>query len=74
MLTTPPILISEHTNKRTGLRSRWFTTLAAAVDALAAIPTDRRGIYTLGEPLKTSPSPGIWRVDEKTDLTINTAN
>lgn len=53
--------INEHVY-RTGLRQRWYSSQTVARLVLSKVPTERRGVHTLAEPLKTSPM--IWRVDD----------
>lgn len=56
-------LICESTNTL-GIRSRWYRNRETAVAALAAIPVELRGTWTVSAPLETSPR-SIWRVDDQ---------
>lgn len=62
--TLSSVLISEYRYK-SGLRQRWYTCYLTACNILASVPADKRGQWTLAEPLRTSPPPmNIWRVDD----------
>ena len=60
--------INEHVY-RTGLRQRWYSSETVARLVLSNVPKERRGVYTLAEPLKTSPM--IWRVDDIMVLAVS---